>query len=146
MNMEKVFKGFECCHVMVHDLGPDNSSCGVCPYKNAQTEEQLNLGGIECIAALHDDAIALLKEQKDKLDHIVEFKKGDVVQTFNCYFCHTQYRAVLKGHETIHCKECEHYTPHGSSGICGSWGEWCDPDEWCSRAVLLTEVRRYDNQ
>ena len=88
----------------------------------------------------------LLKEQKDKLDHIVEFKKGDVVQTFSCNFCHTQYRAVLKGHETIHCKECEHYTPHGSSGICGSWGEWCDPDEWCSRAVLLTEVRRYDNQ
>lgn len=60
---EKVIKGFECCHVMVHDLGPDKTSCGICPYKNVQTEEQINLGGIECIAVLHDDALALMKEQ-----------------------------------------------------------------------------------
>ena len=69
---EKVIKGFECCHVMVHDLGPDKTSCGICPYKNVQTEEQINLGGIECIAVLHDDALAMLKEQnwisvKDRL-------------------------------------------------------------------------------
>jgi hypothetical protein len=60
---EKVIKGFECCHVMVHDLGPDKTSCGICPYKDIQTEEQIDLGGIECIAVLHDDALALLKEQ-----------------------------------------------------------------------------------
>lgn len=63
---EKVIKGFECCHVMVHDLGPDKTSCGICPYKNVQTEEQINLGGIECIAVLHDDALAMLKEQEAK--------------------------------------------------------------------------------
>ena len=61
---EKVIKGFECCHVMVHDLGPDKTSCGICPYKDIQTEEQINLGGIECIAVLHDDALALLKEHR----------------------------------------------------------------------------------
>jgi hypothetical protein len=61
---EKVIKGFECCHVMVHDLGPDKTSCGICPYKDVQTEEQIDLGGIECIAVLHDDALALLKEQE----------------------------------------------------------------------------------
>ena len=63
-DIEKVIKGFECCHVMVHDLGPDKTSCGICPYKDVQTEEQIDLGGIECIAVLHDDALALLKEQK----------------------------------------------------------------------------------
>ena len=63
LNREKVIKGFECCHVMVHDLGPDKTSCGICPYKDIQTEEQIDLGGIECIAVLHDDALALLKEQ-----------------------------------------------------------------------------------
>lgn len=61
---DKVIKGFECCHVMVHDLGPDKTSCGICPYKDVQTEEQIDLGGIECIAALHDDALAILKEQE----------------------------------------------------------------------------------
>ena len=64
---EKVIKGFKCCHVMVHDLGPDKTSCGICPYKDVQTEEQIDLGGIECIAVLHDDALALLKEQEAKL-------------------------------------------------------------------------------
>lgn len=59
---EKVIKGLECCHVMMHDLGPDKRSCGICPYKDIQTEEQIDLGGIECIAVLHDDALALLKE------------------------------------------------------------------------------------
>lgn len=63
-DLEKVIKGFECCHVMVHDLGPDKTSCGICPYKDVQTEEQIDLGGIECIAVLHDDALALLKEKK----------------------------------------------------------------------------------
>ena len=66
-DMEKVIKGFECCHVMVHDLGPDKTSCGICPYKDVQTEEQIDLGGIECIAVLHDDALALLKEQETEL-------------------------------------------------------------------------------
>ena len=61
---EKVIKGLECCHVMVHDLGPDKTSCGICPYKDVQTEEQIDLGGIECIAVLHDDALSLLKEQE----------------------------------------------------------------------------------
>lgn len=53
---------------MVHDLGPDKTSCGICPYKDVQTEEQIDLGGIECIAVLHDDALALLKEQNEKED------------------------------------------------------------------------------
>ena len=66
MDREKVIKGFECCHVMVHDLGPDKTSCGICPYKDVQTEEQIDLGGIECIAVLHDDALALLKEQEEQ--------------------------------------------------------------------------------
>lgn len=82
IDRDKVIKGFECCHVMVHDLGPDKTSCGICPYKNVQTEEQINLGGIECIAVLHDDALALLKEQEAKLvlniaDSFVGMEVGD---------------------------------------------------------------------
>lgn len=68
LDREKVIKGFECCNVMVHDLGPDKTSCGICPYKDVQTEEQIDLGGIECIAVLHDDALALLKGQDEKED------------------------------------------------------------------------------
>ena len=68
VDRKKVIKGFECCNVMVHDLGPDKTSCGICPYKNVQTEEQINLGGIECIAVLHDNALALLKEQAAEID------------------------------------------------------------------------------
>lgn len=67
---EKVIKGFECCHVMVHDLGPDKTSCGICPYKDVQTEEQIDLGGIECVAVLHDDALSLLKEQEGVVPYI----------------------------------------------------------------------------
>jgi hypothetical protein len=33
-----------------------------------QTEEQIDLGGIECIAVLHDDALALLKGETEKED------------------------------------------------------------------------------
>lgn len=69
---EKVIKGFECCHVMVHDLGPDKTSCGICPYKDVQTEEQIDLGGIECIAVLHDDALAMLKEQDSEKERIMK--------------------------------------------------------------------------
>ena len=41
--------------------------------------------------------------------------------------------------ELVRCKDCDHYTPYGSSGSCGTWGEWCDPDEWCSRAIKRGE-------
>ena len=77
INREKVIKGFECCHVMVHDLGPDKTSCGICPYKDVQTEEQIDLGGIECIAVLHDDALALLKEEYSPEREIVRCKDCD---------------------------------------------------------------------
>ena len=43
IDRDKVIRGFECCHVMVHDLGPDKTSCGICPYKDVQTEEQIDL-------------------------------------------------------------------------------------------------------
>ena len=87
---EKVIKGFECCHVMVHNLGPEKSSCGICPYKDVQTEEQINLGGIECIAVLHDDALALLKEQEKKeiklhKKHVITWKRDDEFTTRKLY-------------------------------------------------------------
>lgn len=77
VDCEKVIKGFECCSVMMHDLGPEEKSCGICPYKDVQTEEQIDLGGIECIAALHDDALALLKEQEPLEPIYNEEKYGD---------------------------------------------------------------------
>ena len=67
IDREKVIKGFECCHIMVHDMGPDQSSCGICPYKDVQTQEQIDLGGIECIAVLHDEALALIREQTETI-------------------------------------------------------------------------------
>ena len=84
-DLEKVIKGFECCHVMVHDLGPDKTSCGICPYKDVQTEEQIDLGGIECIAVLHDDALALLKEQ-DAVEP--EIEGGGSTWWYVCGECH----------------------------------------------------------
>ena len=81
---EKVIKGFECCHVMVHDLGPDKTSCGICPYKNVQTEEQINLGVIECIAVLHDDALAMLKEQEhSERFTVIDSKTGEEADTYD---------------------------------------------------------------
>lgn len=107
--IEKVIKGFECCHIMVHDMGPDNTSCGICPYKNVQTEEQINLGGIECIAALHDDALELLKGQE-----AVEpsFKHGeDGIFVWCCGSCGAYmyhiYDGIDKAKEYAkYCRQC----------------------------------------
>jgi len=41
VDREKVIKGFECCHIMIHDLGEGNSACGSCPYGQERTEEQI---------------------------------------------------------------------------------------------------------
>lgn len=94
-DIDRVIKGFECCHIMVHDLGPDKSSCGICPYRDVQTEEQIQLGGIECIAVLHDEAMALLKERKAALRREYErgykngradeagLRDGTIMQTFS---------------------------------------------------------------
>mgnify|MGYP007119862016 CR=1 FL=1 len=103
-NREKVIKALECCHIMVHDMGPDQSSCGICPYKDVQTQEQIDLGGIECIAALHDEVLALLKEQEvvsahwdDDTGHWIEGDRdgidphtrttGEMIDTFRCSWC-----------------------------------------------------------
>lgn len=56
---------------MVHDLGLDKTSCGICPYKDAQTEEQIDLGGIECIAVLHDDARELVNRQQETIASLI---------------------------------------------------------------------------
>lgn len=64
--LEKTIRGFECCHQMVHDRG--DSACGKCPYKNVQSQEQIDLGGIECIAVLHDDALEFLKDMEEQRD------------------------------------------------------------------------------
>ena len=129
LDIEKVIKGLLCCIDSDREcFCPED-----CPYG------EVNESNYMCETLLKLDAIALLKGQKDMLDHIVEFKKGDVVRAFDCPFCHTQYRLVMKHHEAILCNDCDHYTSYGSSGICGSWGEWCDPDEWCSRAIKRGE-------
>ena len=83
VDREKVIKGLECCHAMVHDLGPSKSSCGICPYKDVQTEEQIDLGGIECIAVLHDDVLALLKEQ----EAVEPIRDATCVRMFRCGAC-----------------------------------------------------------
>ena len=105
-DLEKVIKGFECCHVMVHDLGPSVSSCGICPYKDVQTEEQIDLGGIECVAVLHDDALELLKEQAEQIATIKMIYGGD---------------AKIVG-EIVRCKDCKHWKRRecGSYGTCES--------------------------
>ena len=69
---------------MVHDLGPDKTSCGVCPYKDVQTEEQIDLGGIECIAVLHDDALALLKEQEAVTPKYIDGKRNHFIKCGKC--------------------------------------------------------------
>jgi len=100
-NREKVIKGFECCHVMVHDIGQDKTSCGICPYKDVQTEEQIDLGGIECIAVLHDDALSLLKEQETTFE-----KDGHHIRCTSCgnYWCDTDREGNLFPHN--YCPEC----------------------------------------
>ena len=111
-DMEKVIKGFECCHVMVHDLGPDKTSCGICPYKDVQTEEQIDLGGIECIAVLHDDALALLKEQE-------AVQPNDARKSSSCV-----YSSQLIGY----CKKCgakiNSIDNRSACGKCGQAVKW----------------------
>ena len=106
-NMQKVIKGFECCHVMVHDLGPDKTSCGICPYKDVQTEEQIDLGGIECIAVLHDDALALLKERELDIETLKNVIK-DMVEGL-----------MIAGDrivDVVRCKDCTYL--NADTGIC----------------------------
>jgi hypothetical protein len=102
---EKVIKGFECCHVMVHDLGPDKASCEICPYKDVQTEEQIDLGGIECIAVLHDDALALLKEQETELEHL--WDAPDLTFKGRCKKCGFVH-LFIEGHDAQYkfCPQC----------------------------------------
>ena len=113
---EKVIKGFECCHVMVHDMGPDKSSCGICPYKDVQTEEQIDLGGIECIAVLHDDAMAPLKKQEEHKFFVDE--SGNITP-----------RPVV-----VRCKDCNYYDGDENIGIgtCVKNGVCSTPDWFCA--------------
>lgn len=109
MDREKVIKGFECCHIMVHDLGPDKTSCGICPYKDVQTEEQIDLGGIECIAVLHDDALALLKEQ-EAVEPYMDYDGHDVWRCGNCgatifHIEHSQADEDWKNYAKF-CRQC----------------------------------------
>ena len=109
MDRETVIKGFECCHIMVHDMGPDQSSCGICPYKDVQTQEQIDLGGIECIAALHDDAIALLREQD-----AVEPRYNARTNWYECGACHY---SMTSG---MHCRS--ELIPAYKVGFCAKCG------------------------
>lgn len=114
-DVEKVNKGFECCHAMVHDLGLDKTSCGICPYKDAQTEEQIDLGGIECIAVLHDDARELVKRQQETIASLQdticklsatlgeqpEQKRGHWMYGWTCSVCKERLRISLDGRAPI---------------------------------------------
>ena len=125
MDIQKIIKGFECCHVMVHDLGPDKSACGICPYKNIQTEEQINLGGIECIAALHDEAreliLELLKNKADlsaavsNLIHLIT-EQSDIVRCMDCKWHKWEGEMLL-------CTLTD--TPHTYDWFCGD-GAWME--------------------
>ena len=61
-------------------------------------------------AELVRDAVALLKEQEERLDSIVCFENGDKVRLWNCPLCKSEVRIVLKGQpEIIRCMDCKHY-------------------------------------
>lgn len=112
-DLEKVIKGFECCHVMVHDLGPDKSSCGICPYKDVQTEEQIDLGGIECVAVLHDDALELLKEQQEtiaSLQGTIYKLNAALAEQPEQKHGHWIVHLYKYGHNRCECGECKHTT------------------------------------
>ena len=124
MDIDKITKGFECCHVMVHDLGPDKSECGICPYKNIQTEEQINLGGIECIAALHDDASELIAELlKNKLD------LSDAVSNL--------IRLIREWPDIVHCRECKWHKLEGEMLLCTSTNTPHTYDWFCGDGIRM---------
>lgn len=144
-DLEKVIKGFECCHVMVHDLGPDKTSCGICPYKDVQTEEQIDLGGIECVAVLHDDALELLKEYKELLKSYVEMRddisnltaENEQLMKEHAQLVDKYVPLVTDRQEIVRCKDCK----HASLDMCCTHPtEWsneesrnhCNPEWFCA--------------
>ena len=101
LDIEKIIKGLKCCHQMVHDLG--DSACGECPYKDVHTEEEIELGSIACIAALHDEISALLKEQEP-----IEPKStpsSGWLETKALWFCGACGARISK-RRTRFCQEC----------------------------------------
>ena len=62
MDIEKVIKGLECHHI--DELNRIN--CADCPYYK---EDDIAMG---CLNSVHDDALALLKEQGEEVRNAYE--------------------------------------------------------------------------
>lgn len=49
-------------------------------------------------------------------------------------------RVAIMSEDVVYCRECKSYTSHGEfCGICGRWGEWTDPDTYCSHGERKEE-------
>ena len=93
--MEKVIKGLEC-----HQIDNDHRiNCAGCPYYVDDDNH------IRCVNDLHDDALALLKEQE-----AVEQKTGywiDSAGNDKCSICGTEYSDLYPDYGNTHfCPNC----------------------------------------
>ena len=64
---EKVINGLECCCEHIQGM-----NCDHCPYD----EEQIEIGQInQCTSALAYDALALLKEQQERIEMLESLRR-----------------------------------------------------------------------
>lgn len=87
---EKVIKGLECCYKFgFHED---------CPYDKKDPNEEQDT---TCMMDLMTDALALLKEQQERLNSIVCFENGDQVRIWHCPLCKSEVRLVMKNWNVI---------------------------------------------
>ena len=110
---EKVIKGLECCMKWTGEPNTATCHCSDCSYTN------MDILGQRCLIDLINDALALLKEQKEQK-----------------FFVHSDGK-ITPLPDVVQCKDCIHWDK-GHTEECDNLGSicfhngWCEPDWFCA--------------
>ena len=82
VDIEKVIKGLECCYIRTDDPQTVKCKCHDCPYEND------DILGRRCHVELCEDALELLKAQRETIDGLISADKAlkQIVRCKDCKF------------------------------------------------------------
>ena len=107
MEMEKVIKGLEC-----HQIDKDHRiNCSDCPYHCDEFMNGLN--------EMHNDAIALLKEQQEQIDKLIEESASNAEMAEGL-------KELLKEYKRQDGCPCTHCTEWECDEVCEEYKKWKD--------------------
>lgn len=92
LDNEKVIKGLECCMKWTGEPNTATCHCSDCSYTN------MDIFGQRCLIDLINDALALLKEQKEKYNKLAEWSEGHIVFCKDCRFLIDHYGFMDDGY------------------------------------------------